>query len=221
MEEDADIGRLAAEGEIVTIDWDEKKALLQEPNIAKVTQLCDELMEKKPGSTVPYIDPVHDEDECRIVSLQVSPGKGTESGFISHNNDDEGARRATQIYDLAELDPRYVMPWNAYPWIRDQGLPSALSVQEKTDGLRPFRQFLKINSRVSAIIAHGTDAATFLALFEKTYHSSLRNSGIKIYKATALGGRAFAVSETKQEELVTKNVDTYKDAMQRAGIQHL
>lgn len=67
-------GRLAAEGEIVTIDWDEKKALLQEPNIAKVTQLCDELMEKKPGSIVPYIDPVHDEDECRIVSLQVSHG---------------------------------------------------------------------------------------------------------------------------------------------------
>ena len=44
----------------MTIDWDEKKALLQEPNIAAVTQLCDELMEKKPGSIVPYIDPIHD-----------------------------------------------------------------------------------------------------------------------------------------------------------------
>ncbi|BCW20953.1 uracil-DNA glycosylase [Pseudarthrobacter enclensis] len=205
----------------MTVDWDEKKALLQEPNIAQVTQLCDDLMEKKPGSTVPYIDPVHDEDECRIVSLQVSPGKGTESGFVSHNNDDEAARRATQIYELAELDPRYVMPWNAYPWVRETGSPSALSVQEKTDGLRPFRQFLKINSRVSAIIAHGTDASTFLTLYEKTYHSSLKNSGIKIYKATALGGRAFAVSEAKQEEILTRNVDIYKDAMQRAGIQHL
>ncbi len=157
----------------MTIDWDEKKALLQEPNIAAVTQLCDELMEKKPGSVVPYIDPIHDEDECRIVSLHVSPGKGTESGFVSHFNDDEAARRATQIYELAELDPRYVMPWNAYPWVRDPDMPSALSVQEKTDGLRPFRQFLKINKRVSAIIAHGTDASTFLTLFEKTYHSSL------------------------------------------------
>jgi hypothetical protein len=100
-------------------------------------------------------------------------------------------------------------------------MPSALNVQEKTDGLRPFRQFLKINKRVSAIIAHGADANTFLTLFEKTYHSSLKNHGIKIYKATALGGRAFAVSETKQEELLTKSVDIYKDAMQRAGIQHL
>ena len=80
----------------MTIDWDEKKALLQEPNIAAVTQLCDELMEKKPGSVVPYIDPVHDEDECRIVSLHISPGKGTESGFVSHFNDDEAARRATR-----------------------------------------------------------------------------------------------------------------------------
>ena len=68
------------------------------------------------------------------------------------------------------------------------------------------------------IIAHGTDASTFLTLFEKTYHSSLKNSGIKIYKASALGGRAFAVSEAKQEELLTKSVDIYKDAMQRAGI---
>jgi len=67
----------------VTIDWDEKKTLLQEPNIAAVTQLCDELMEKKPGSVVPYIDPVHDEDECRIVSLHIAPGKGKAAGGSS------------------------------------------------------------------------------------------------------------------------------------------
>jgi len=205
----------------VTIDWDEKKTLLQEPNIAAVTQLCDELMEKKPGSVVPYVDPVHDEDECRIVSLHIAPGKGTESGFVSHFNDDEAARRATSIYEAVELDPRYVMPWHAYPWVRDPELPSALNVQEKTDGLRPFRQFLKINKRVSAIIAHGADAHAFLTLFEKTYHSSLKNRGVKIYKATALGGRAFAVSAAKQDELLSKNVEVYKDAMQRAGIQHL
>jgi hypothetical protein len=205
----------------VTIDWDEKKALLQEPNIAAVTQLCEELMARKPGSVVPYIDPVHDEDECRIISLHISPGKGTESGFVSHFNDDEAARRATSIYEAAELDPRYVMPWNAYPWVRDAGLPSALNVQEKTDGLKPFRQFLKINRRVSAIIAHGTDAASFLTLYEKTYHAPLKNQGIKVYKASALGGRAFAVSETKQQELLEKSVEIYKDAMQRAGIQHL
>ena len=205
----------------MTIDWDEKKTLLQEPNIAAVTQLCDELMEKKPGSVVPYIDPIHDEDECRIVSLHVSPGKGTESGFVSHFNDDEAARRATSIYEAAELDPRYVMPWNAYPWVREPDASSALNVQEKTDGLRPFRQFLKINRRVSAVIAHGADAHSFLTLFEKTYHSSLKNHGVKIYKATALGGRAFAVSPARQEELLAKNVEVYKDAMQRAGIQHL
>ena len=67
----------------------------------------------------------------------------------------------------------------------------------------------------------GVTVSTFLTLFEKTYHSSLKNSGIKIYKASALGGRAFAVSEAKQEELLTKSVETYRDAMQRAGIQHL
>jgi hypothetical protein len=105
--------------------------------------------------------------------------------------------------------------------VRDPDLPSALNVQEKTDGLRPFRQFLKINRRVSAIIAHGTDAQAFLTLFEKTYHQSLKNSGIKIYKASALGGRAFAVSANKQEELLSRSVEIYKDAMQRAGIQHL
>ncbi len=133
-----------------------------------------------------------------------APGKGTESGFVSHFNDDEAARRATSIYEAVELDPRYVMPWNAYPWVRDPDLPSALNVQEKTDGLRPFRQFLKINKRVSAVIAHGADAHAFLTLFEKTYHSSLKNRGVKIYKATALGGRAFAVSAAKQEELLSQ-----------------
>jgi hypothetical protein len=218
---DADSGRRAAEGENVTIDWDEKRALLQEPNIAAVTQLCDELMAKRPGSLVPYIDPVHDEDECRIVTLQTSPGRAIASGFLSHLNDDDAARRAQLIYDSAELDVRYVMPWNSYPWVRDPELPPALSAQEKTDGLRPFRQFLKINKRVSAVVAHGAEAAAFLALYEKTYHSPLRQHGIKVYKASALGGRAFALSEAKQQELLAKNIETYRDAMQRAGIQHL
>ena len=205
----------------MTIDWDEKKALLQEPNIAAVTQLCDELMEKKPGPSSPTSTPSMTRTNAGSSASTSAPARAPNPGFVSHFNDDEAARRATQIYELAELDPRYVMPWNAYPWVRDPDLPSALNVQEKTDGLRPFRQFLKINSRVSAVIAHGTDASTFLTLFEKTYHSSLKNSGIKIYKASALGGRAFAVSEAKQEELLTKSVDIYKDAMQRAGIQHL
>ena len=205
----------------MTIDWDEKRALLQEPTIAAVTQLCDELMARKPGSTVPYIDPVHDEDECRIITLQTSPVRGAESGFVSHLNEDDAARRIQLIYDSAELDARYVMPWNSYPWVRDSGSPTALSAQEKTDGLRPFRQFLKINSRVSAVVAHGADAAAFLALYEKTYHSALKQNGIKVYKASALGGRAFALSEAKQQELLEKNIETYRDAMQRAGIQHL
>lgn len=203
------------------IDWDGKRALLREPNIAAVTQLCDELMARKPGSMVPYIDPVHDEDECRIVSLQVSPGRGTASGFVSYFNDDDSARRAQEIYTGAELDPRYVMPWHSYPWVREAGLPPSLSAQEKLDGLKPFRQFLKINRRVSAVVAHGAEAAAFLTLFEKTYHSALKEHGIKVYKASALGGRAFALSEAKQQELLEKTIETYRDAMQRAGIQHL
>jgi hypothetical protein len=205
----------------VDIDWDGKRALLREPNIAAVTQLCDELMARKPGSVVPYVDPVHDEDECRIVSLQVSPGRGTVSGFVSHLNDDDAARRAQEIYAGAELDLRYVMPWHSYPWVRDAGLPPALSAQEKLDGLKPFRQFLKINRRVSAVVAHGAEANAFLALFERTYHAPLRQHGIKVYKASALGGRAFALSEAKQQELLGKTIETYRDAMQRAGIQHL
>lgn len=205
----------------MTTDWDEKRTLLQEPNIVAVTKLCDELMARKPGSVVPYVDPVHDEDECRIISLHISPGRGTASGFVSHFNDDDAARRAKEIYEAADLDVRYVMPWNSYPWIRSAELPAALSAQEKTDGLRPFRQFLKINRRVSAIVAHGADAASFLALYEKTYHSPLKQHGIKVYKASALGGRAFALSEAKQQALLEQNIEAYRDAMQRAGIQHL
>ena len=177
-------------------------------------------MEEKAESVVPYIDPVHDEDECRIVSLHISPGKGTESGFVSHFNDDEAAavpRPSTKTRTRSPLrDALECLPVG--PRSR---APSALIVQEKTDGLRPFRQFLKIKQGVSAVIAHGADANAFLTLFEKTYHSSLNNDGVKIYKATALGGRAFAVSAAKQEELLAKNVEVYRDAMQRAGIQHL
>ena len=58
-----------------------------EPNVAEVNQLCDSLMELKPGSEVPYIDPQHDVDEARIVSLFSNNGPAHPSGFITAGSD--------------------------------------------------------------------------------------------------------------------------------------
>lgn len=40
-----------------------------EPNVAAVNELCDSLQETRPGTVVPYVDPMHDVEECRIISL--------------------------------------------------------------------------------------------------------------------------------------------------------
>ena len=54
-----------------------------EPNVAAVNELCDSLQSVKPHTEVPYVDPMHDVDECRIISLYSNIGTADESGFIT------------------------------------------------------------------------------------------------------------------------------------------
>ncbi|GAA3677730.1 hypothetical protein GCM10023081_14990 [Arthrobacter ginkgonis] len=195
------------------------EARIHEENIQPVTLLCQELQDGVPGSRVPLVDPVHDVDDARIISLQIAPGPGTSSGFLSLENDDPTAARLAEVYEAAGLQPRHGILWNAYPWELPAEAGMKLTLAQTKQGVRPFRRFLAEVPRVSAIVAHGGYAQNLIDELSKTGGDLiLRERGIKVYKVRSTGDRSFIGNGTQQEGWFVDMVDAYTDAMGRAGL---
>lgn len=192
---------------------------IHEEHIEPVTRLCEELQDSVPGSRVPFVDPVHDVDEARIISLQIAPGPGTASGFLSLENDDAPSERLAEAYEAAGLQPRHGIPWNAYPWELPPEQALKLTPAQIKEGVRPFRRFLAEVPRVSAIVAHGAHAHSLINEFSKTGGDRiLRERGIKVYKVRSTGDRAFVGKGSQKEAWFDEMVEAYFDAMGRAGL---
>ncbi|GLB69276.1 uracil-DNA glycosylase [Arthrobacter mangrovi] len=188
-----------------------------DPNVAAVNQLCDSLQEQKPGSEVPYVDPGHNVEECRIISLFSNIGSASPSGFITAG-DDDAATRLLGVHWQLGLRPEYVMPWNVHPWFVPGQPNGKLSPQQVTAGLKPLLKFLALVPRASALVAHGTEAQRLAAQLLKTEAPLLWRRGFKTYKVRALSGRAFAGSAERQAEWLGDMKDAYGDAMARTGL---
>ena len=188
-----------------------------EPNVAEVNQLCDSLKELKPGTEVPYIDPMHDVDQCRIVSLYSNIGSMHPSGFITAG-DDEAVARLLGVHWQVGLRPEFVMPWNVYPWFVP-GQPNGKFTKEQIqEGLRPLLRFLALVPRASVIVAHGTEAQRLAATFLKTENRMIYRRSFKTYKARSVDGRAFGASAERQEQGLAEMRVAYRDAMARTGL---
>ncbi|WP_237740785.1 hypothetical protein [Crystallibacter crystallopoietes] len=111
------------------------------------------------------------------------------------------------------------MPWNVYPWFIADKQDGKLTKQQIHDGLKPFRQFLKKVERVSAVVAHGTEAHKLTAMLDRTTDRNLFARGFKVYRVRSAGGRAFIGSPEQQEAWLQEMRDAYWDAMGRAGIR--
>ena len=188
-----------------------------EPNVAEVNQLCDSLMALKPGSEVPYIDPQHDVDEARIVSLFSNNGAAHPSGFITAGSD-EAVTRLLGVHWQVGLQPKYVMPWNVHPWYTPGEPHTKLTKEEVAEGLKPLLRFLALVPRVSVIVAHGTEAQRLAAAFLKTENRMIYRRSFKVYKARSAEGRSFGATEERQQESLAEMRIVYKDAMARTGL---
>jgi len=188
-----------------------------DPNVADVNQLCDSLQELKPGTEVPYIDPAHNVEECRIISLFSNIGSASPSGFVTAG-DDDAATRLLGVHWQLGLRPEYVMPWNVHPWFVPGQPNGKLSPQQVTAGLKPLLKMLALVPRASALVAHGTEAQRLAAQLLKTEAPLLWRRGFKTYKVRSLSGRSFAGSPERQAEWLGDMKAAYGDAMARTGL---
>ncbi|MDQ6754408.1 MAG: uracil-DNA glycosylase [Actinomycetota bacterium] len=191
-----------------------------DPNVADINQLCDSLKELKPGSSVPYVDPMHDVGECRIISLYSSVGTAADSGYISAG-DDDAATRMLGVYWQVGLKPEYVMPWNAYPWFVPGEPNGRLTKEQIAEGVKPLLKFLALVPRASAIVAHGTEAHRLAAAFLKTENRMIYRRSFKTYKVRAADSRGLGGSVARQEQGLEEMHVAYADAMARTGLAAL
>lgn len=188
------------------------------PHIATINEFCDSLRQAKPGHDLPYVDPVHDLDGCRIVSLFAHPGAAAGSGFISAENDDDGAARIVQVYQHVGLRPEDRMPWNAYPWYLSGQESNKLTKEQLAEGLKPLLRFLTLLPRASALVAHGAEAHKLARQLLKLETRTIRSRGFKVYEVRATTDRAFTGSPDKQQLWLDEMHTAYSDAMARTGI---
>ncbi|EMY32405.1 hypothetical protein D477_020343 [Arthrobacter crystallopoietes BAB-32] len=196
---------------------DQLHARRYEPNVADVNQLCDSLQEAKPGTEVQYIDPVHNVEECRIISLFSNVGSASPSGFVTAGDDDAATRLLGVQWQLG-LRPEYVMPWNVHPWFVPGEANGKLTPEQIAAGLKPLLKFLALVPRASALVAHGTEAHRLAALLLKTENPLLWRRGFKTYKVRSLSGRSFAGSPERQAQWLGDMKNAYGDAMARTGL---
>ena len=188
-----------------------------EPNVAAVNELCDTLQSAKPGTQVPYVDPAHDVEECRIISLYSNIGTASPSGFITPG-DDEAATRMLGVQWKLGLRPEFVMPWNVHPWHVPGEANGKFTPDQISAGLKPLLKFLALVPRASVIVAHGTEANRLAGLLLKTEVPLLWRRGLKTYKVRSLSGRAFAGTPARQQQYLDEMHVVYADAMARTGL---
>lgn len=186
-------------------------------NIAPITELCDTLAEARPEQQVAYVDPVHDVDECKIISLFSNVGEIDPSGYVTAG-DEQAATRLLGIHWQLGLRPSYVMPWNVHPWFTPGEPNGRLTAPQIEQGLRPLVKFLTLVPRASALVAHGTEAHRLADQLLKAQGPMLYKRGFGIYKVRSLSGRSFAGSPERQEQWLTESAKAYAESMTRNGI---
>jgi hypothetical protein len=188
------------------------------PAIAPVNEHVNFLRKLRPGLEVPYVDPMHSVEECRIVSLFSNTGEANPKGFV-WAGDDAAATRLLGLQFQLGLRPEWILPWNTYPWFTPGEANGKLLPEHIQAGLKPLIALLKVLPRASAIVAHGPEANRLAQMLLKTDNPLIWRRGLKVYKARSLHGRAFAGSKERQTEWLIEMGKAYADAMARAGLQ--
>lgn len=98
----------------------EQRDRRSEPHIAPINAFVHTLRERDGRGWVPEVAPMHAGVDAKVLSILRDPGPGTRdgkgSGFLCIENDDQTAENQTNLFADYGIDPRDVLPWNAYPW---------------------------------------------------------------------------------------------------------
>ncbi len=133
-----------------------KVARLGEPHVRPLVDLADEIAAARrlEAGSVPYPDPDHGGIGAEVLFILTSPGnkarKGTGSGLLSLENDDDGAARCHREAEHVGLEWSQMVHWNLVPFpIANERRPS---VSDCNDGVYWLPQVLALLQELRVVV---------------------------------------------------------------------
>ncbi|GAA4153898.1 hypothetical protein GCM10022286_00840 [Gryllotalpicola daejeonensis] len=197
------------------------------PRVQAVNDFVDELRAERPGTTVPYVDPIYDASGAAILSLLSDPGPMASgragSGVLSVRNDDESARRLGRAFDAAGLTFDDVCPWNGFPWYQheDKGGDNSLSAAQREEGVDPLIRLLELHPRIRWVVAHGGNASDVVRRARKrpAFQQLVEARDLRVVEVRHTSARAFgSLNPERRQAEFRRIVDAYVNAMVALGI---
>lgn len=152
-----------------------------EPHVEPLNRLIDELGERDDAGHPPYIAAMYWGNEAPVLSLLRDPGpmaggpKG--SGFLCVENDDPSAERLWHFLAEAGIDPRDVVPWNAYPWYINAKPTRA----QLAAGVDPLMRIIELMPRLQTVLLLGKDAQQAWPLLMAKHGEAIQQRGIAVF----------------------------------------
>ncbi|WP_395242837.1 uracil-DNA glycosylase [Agromyces sp. MMS24-K17] len=127
-------------------------------HIAPINAFVDAIRDRDGRGWVPYVAPMHGGVDARVLSILRDPGPATQSdvgsGFVAVENDDPTAERQAILFAEVGLDPRSVLPWNAYPWY----INAAPNAEQSQAGAEVLVELLRLLPDLRVVLLQGRDA---------------------------------------------------------------
>ncbi len=129
-----------------------------EPHIAPINEFVATLQNLDGRGWLPSVAPLHGGSDAVILSVLRDPGpktqQGTGSGLLCIENDDPTAEAQCKLFDEYGISPRWVLPWNAYPWYINRKPRAA----EKDVGAQVLCDLIGLTRNLRVVLLQGNDA---------------------------------------------------------------
>lgn len=120
----------------------DKERRVRDPHVAPLTRLVEEINEGR-AHRAPWFDPDGGGTAARVLFLHENPGRratserGSGSGFISADNNDDTAANFFRLRDQAGLPRDQLVAWNVVPWHQPDGERTANATRQDVAGALP------------------------------------------------------------------------------------
>jgi hypothetical protein len=189
--------------------WQRQRDQLRIPRIAPITDLVDALRQQRPCG-VPYVAPMYGGVEARLLTVVTSPGRQTRAapggtGFLCIENPDRAAATVKRLMGEADINPRDMTPWNAYPLFTDAPRPTTTELEARVE---PWVQLIRLLPDLRVMMLMGGDAQNGWRRVRRRYPDLLSETDFKIIRTYSPGPQAFrhpdpAERARRQEDLKT------------------
>lgn len=144
-------------------------------------RFVDELGRHDEVGHPPYVAPFYRGVDAPALAVLRDPGPKADAAkgscLLCVENDDVTSVRQLMFLAEAGIDPRDVMPWNAYPWYIN-AKPDRAQLKAGTE---PLRRVIEVMRELRVVLLLGTDAQAAWRLMERQHGELIAGRRIMAY----------------------------------------